>query len=226
MSSGLSETTERAPEIVSDAIRIALTEARSEMQRTNTPEFAVSNRVLFDAEARTNSVQDEANSWRDYRSVGTDDIDSSNGEWRPAATGSVIDRTYNPRSRRVTPYQARQPPRQPSTADPLTIAICMPSTSRGLGSLDSLSSLPFFTTLLPSVLSTTAEQKSGLIAYHFYLGFDSGDRVYDRDPAVMEIRDRFREMVAKAGRPDWTLTLLRLHGTDHAPAWAWYLSMT
>ena len=92
-----------------------------------------------------------------------------------APATSVIDVTYDPRSRRVTPYRPRQPPRVISPSSSISIAICVPTTSRGLPVMEKLTDLPFFSVLVPSVVATTMTDFEQAVRIFFYLGFDSGD---------------------------------------------------
>ncbi|MFH1666484.1 MAG: glycosyltransferase [Elusimicrobiota bacterium] len=100
----------------------------------------------------------------------------------------------------------------------LTIAIMVPVTSRK-ADYKSIDDIEIFKIFLPSFIKSLTGADTNRFKYWFYLGYDEGDRFYDNEQNVNEIKSKFSKMVNSESII--LKEIKRCRDTMNCPAYVW-----
>lgn len=103
-----------------------------------------------------------------------------------------IQTRYHDRHQKTDKQQRAAASNVTSTDNPNVVRICLgvPMTSKGT-QMGSVLDSPFWTNLFDSFMKSV-DWRANRYQFHFYLGFDRGDNMYDTGDAWQELREEFR----------------------------------
>lgn len=99
------------------------------------------------------------------------------------------------------------------------VAMLIPTTSRGMPTIQNVSTLEFFRVLLPSFLNSLKEDAC-MFDYNFYIGCDQGDLFFDKEATKQAYRQKFYEICRAFPRVK-LVEFMSCVGTQSAPCYVW-----